>query len=89
MDRVTISHAGDDRFTVTIDERGSASRHEVTATATQVDRIAAGRDPADLVEASIRFLLDRESKESIMTRFDLDTISRFFPEYETTIAEYL
>jgi len=89
MNRVTVSHAGDERLAVIIEENGSESRHEVTATAAQVDRIAAGRDPADLVEASIRFLLDRESKESIMARFDLDTISRFFPEYETTIAEYL
>jgi hypothetical protein len=89
MVQVEVNHAADDRFAVTITEAESATTHEVTATAAQVDRIAAGRDPADLVEASIRFLLDREPKESIMGRFDLDTISRFFSEYETKIGEYL
>jgi hypothetical protein len=89
MDRIEVSHLGDQRYAVTIEEGGSESHHEVTATSAQVERLAAGRDPADLVEASIRFLLDREPKELIMSRFDLDTISRFFSEYETTIGEYL
>ena len=86
---IDICHLGAEKFAVTIEEGGSTSHHEVTATAAQVDRLALGHDPADLVEASIRFLLEREPKESIMSRFDLDTISRFFSEYGREIREYM
>ena len=89
MDRIDVNQLGDQRFAVTIHEGGSESHHEVTAAVADVERLAPGREPAELVEASIRFLLDREPKESIMSRFDLDTISRFFSEYETTIGGYL
>lgn len=74
---------------VTIDEDGSTSTHEVTATASQVASIGGGSGAAELVAASMRFLLDREPKESIMSRFDLDVIARFFPEYPSSIGDYL
>jgi hypothetical protein len=86
---IDVRHLCGEKFAVTIDEGGSKSQHEVTATAAQVDRLAPGGDPADLVEASIRFLLQREPKESILSRFDLDTISRFFSEYERQVGEFL
>jgi hypothetical protein len=37
------------------------------------------------VEESFRFLLEREPKESILRRFNLTVISRYFPEYEREI----
>lgn len=89
MAQVDVRPLDGDRFAVTIDENGSTSYHTVTATADQVARIGGGCEPFQLVEASMRFLLDREPKESIMGRFDLDVISRFFPEYEATIQDYL
>ena len=45
--------------------------------------------PDKLIEASFEFLLDREPKESILSRFDLPVINRYFPEYERKIGEYL
>jgi len=45
--------------------------------------------PEKLIEASFEFLLDRESKESILSRFDLPVIKRYFPEYERKIVDYL
>jgi hypothetical protein len=86
---IDVRHLGDEVFAVTIEEGGSTSHHEVTATAAQIARLAPGRDPADIVEASIRFLLEREPQGSIMSRFDLDTISRFFPEYGREIGKYM
>jgi hypothetical protein len=41
------------------------------------------------VAASFRFLLDREPRQSILGRFDLAVISRYFPEYEATLPRYL
>jgi hypothetical protein len=34
-------------------------------------------------------LLEREPKESILTRFDLSVIGRYFPEYEREIKRRL
>lgn len=76
-------------YEVVIDEGSSASSHLVTVTDKHVDLLCGGCDPARLVEASMRFLLDREPKESITNQFDLDVIATYFPEYVTAIGDYL
>jgi hypothetical protein len=38
---------------------------------------------------AFRFLLDREPKESILGRFDVTAISRYFPEFERELPHYL
>jgi hypothetical protein len=43
----------------------------------------------ELVRASFVFLLDREPATSILGKFSLDLISRYFPEYRTEIHKYL
>ena len=75
-------------YRVTVTDGGS-STHLVTVAPSDLERLAEGRSVEALLEASFRFLLDREPKESIMGRFDLNVISRYFPEYESKIADYL
>lgn len=75
-------------YRVTVTDGGS-STHLVTVAPSDLERLAEGRSVEALLEASFRFLLDREPKESIMGRFDLSVISRYFPDYESTIADYL
>jgi hypothetical protein len=41
------------------------------------------------LEAAFRFLLDREPKESILRRFNVTAISRYFPEFEREMPRYL
>jgi hypothetical protein len=66
--------------------RGRRTEHEVAVTQADLARFAPGaRDPHDLVERSFAFLLRREPKESILRRFELPVIVRYFPEYEATI----
>jgi hypothetical protein len=36
-----------------------------------------------------QFLLDRKPKESILQRFDVTAISRYFPEFEREMPRYL
>ena len=48
-----------------------------------------GTSDEDLVRASFRFLLDREPATSILARFSLDVISRYFPEYPREIGKYI
>ena len=76
-------------FEVTLRENKSETRHRVTLARADHARLAAGRPPEKLVEAAFRFLLDREPKESILARFDLMVIARYFPEFEREIGRYL
>lgn len=75
------------RFDVRVADGGSESRHEVTLSRGDRDRIAGGADPEELVRVSFAFLLEREPKESILRSFDLAVIARHFPEYEHEMAE--
>ena len=72
---------------VTIDDGdGAPTRHDVTVTTADLERLAPGAvDSVDLVRRSFEFLLEREPKGSILRRFDLPLIGRYFPEYERTI----
>ncbi len=74
------------RVTVGDPAGGRQTDHEVTVSHEDLAHLAPGADqPDDLVERSFDFLLSREPKESILRRFDLPVIGRYFPEYEATI----
>jgi hypothetical protein len=45
--------------------------------------------PEHCIEAAFQFLLDREPQESILRRFDITVISRYFPEFESELPRYL
>ncbi len=69
---------------------GSTTRHEVTLSRGDYERLAGGKaTPEALIEASFAFLLEHEPKESILRRFDLPVIGRYFPDYERVIAQRL
>ena len=75
---------------VTVSERGSETRHQVTLRKADYERLAGGKaSPEALVIESFRFLLEREPKDSILRSFDLTVIGRYFPEYEREITKRL
>ncbi|MDP3938185.1 MAG: hypothetical protein Q8R92_08605 [Deltaproteobacteria bacterium] len=76
-------------FEVRVREGKGETRHEVTVSEKDLARFGGGGDPAALVEESFRFLLEREPKESILGRFELNVIARYFPEYPDEIARRL
>lgn len=77
-------------FEVVVREGRSESRHHVTMSRQACEKWAGSeRSPETCVEAAFRFLLDREPKESILGRFDLSVISRYFPEFERELPRYL
>lgn len=45
--------------------------------------------PDTLAEASLRFLLDREPRDSILSAFGTADIRRYFPEFDAVIGGYL
>ena len=91
MNNATISvvSIGESRYRVTVDEGGTRTEHDVTASDVDVARYGAGAPSARVIEASFEFLLAREPKESILRRFDLAVIERYFPDYPQKIRELL
>ena len=73
---------------VTVGERGSESRHSVTLTRADFQRLTkgGGESPDGLVRRSFEFLLTREPKESILGRFELPVIERYFPEFRRVMS---
>jgi hypothetical protein len=89
MAEIDVTAQGDGTYHVTVTDQGSSSSHVVTVEPEDASRLGAGASGEELVEASFRFLLDREPRESIMGRFDLAVIGRYFPEYTDRIGDYL
>jgi hypothetical protein len=85
------SEGGSDplRFTVVVREGQGETRHAVTLAAADFSRLGKGAKPEQVVEGAFAFLLAREPKESILSRFDLSVIARYFPEFERELPRYL
>jgi len=84
---VNVAKIADSKFRVTVDEGGSKTEHEVIVTDADVARYAPGSTAEALVAASFEFLLENEPKESILRRFELPVIERYFPEYARVIGK--
>jgi len=85
-----ISEGGRLDFEVVVREGEGETRHHVTISREICERLTAGKHtPERCLEAVFRFLLDREPKESILGRFDVTVISRYFPEFERELPHYL
>jgi hypothetical protein len=71
----------------TVAEGGGRTSHRVSVSRAELEELAPGMsEPDALVEESFRFLLEREPKESILERFALSDIKRYFPEYGREIT---
>jgi len=84
--------AGEDPFAfdVLVREGESETRHHVTMSRATAERLTTGQHTAEhCLAAAFRFLLDREPKESILGRFDVEVIKRYFPEFERELPRYL
>jgi hypothetical protein len=76
-------------FDVVLREGNGETRHRVTLTCRDAERLAPRHTPEQLIDAAFRFLLDRESKEQILARFDISVIARYFPDFEEILPRYL
>lgn len=75
-------------FDVRVSEGDSESRHQVTLSEEDYRSLGEGHgSPEEFVRACFEFLLEREPKESILSRFDVSVISSYFPEFAETIRK--
>ena len=88
--KIEIEKFDASRFRVRVIETGTETTHQVTLDPKDSKRLAGDAvEPEILIRRSFEFLLEREPKESILSRFDLSVISRYFPEYEREIKKRL
>ena len=70
-------------FHVTIADADGQSKHVVTVHEPYYMELTGGSMSAEeLIRKSFEFLLEREPKESILKKFELPKIQKYFPEYE-------
>jgi len=83
---IEVSRKSEREFTVIVKENGSKTEHVVTLDDDYYQVLCAGKiTKEELIKKSFEFLLERESKESILNAFDLKIIRKYFPEYESKI----
>jgi len=92
--KIEVESRGPSEFDVrVVENRGrgaSRSSHRVTLSREDYLRITEEKITAEeLVRRSFEFLLEREPKESILARFELPVIGRYFPEYEREMKRRL
>ena len=77
-------------FDVIVRDLRGESQHGVTIEANEAELWAKlGAEPSRCAEAVMRFLLDREPKESILSTFDMRVVRRYFPEFDDAFPRYL
>ena len=89
MTEIHSTHAGGDEYSVEVRDAAGTTRHQVTVTAAALERFGAGAYAEKLLEESFRFLLEREPKEAILSRFEISMIARYFPDYPEEIRRRL
>ena len=87
---VLVARQGDGTYAVKVRGAKSETSHVVSVPAALVESLGLGDLPGEeVVRASLAFLLDREPATSILPRFSLDAIPRYFPEYPSELRHYL
>lgn len=83
---IEVRKENEKEFRVIISEEGSKTEHIVTLDDEYYENLTQGKIPKEeLIKRSFEFLLQRESKESILSKFNLRIIQSYFPEYEEEI----
>lgn len=87
---VLVARQNDGAFAVRVRGPKSETTHTVSVPAGFAEKLGVPDVPSEeLVRASFLFLLDREPASSVLPRFSLDTIGRFFPEYQAELVGYM
>ncbi|MGM0441950.1 MAG: hypothetical protein ACQEQC_05990 [Elusimicrobiota bacterium] len=83
---IKVKSISETEFKVEIIDQKSEEEYRVTLDKDYYQKLTKGKkSPEDLIKDSFEFLLKRESKEMIISRFNLKVISKYFPEYEEKI----
>lgn len=87
---ITVDELPDGDFEVEVRDGPTVTRHVVTVPPGFTTQFGdPDLDPAELVRQSFVFLLEQEPATSILSRFGLDVIPRYFPDYVDSVRGQL
>ena len=85
---IFVKKISENEFEVIVNDK-TATSHIVTLSDKYYERLTKKKISKEkLLEYSFKFLLAREANTSILPDFELNIISRYFPEYEIEIKNY-
>lgn len=77
------------QFEVAVQDSSGEMLYQVTMSHPDFERLGGEHAVAEkCVRAAFLFLLSREPKESILRRFDVSVIERYFPEFPREFPRY-
>ena len=84
---IKISKIDEEIFEVTV-TKDSTTIHRINLSLEVYKKISDSKiSKIELIKKSFEFLLERESNESILREFNLETIENYFPEYPILIKK--
>ena len=83
-----IKKLSDDVFEITV-AKTSTTTHTVTVTDQSLTDLTDNNvTKTQLLEFSFKFLLERESNTSILPSFDINVITKYFPDYRDEVRRW-
>lgn len=83
---IKVKRKNGEKFEVTISEQDSSTVHTLVLDNDYYQALTGGKiNKEDFVRKCFEFLLERESKESILSSFNVKIINNYFPEFEQKI----
>ena len=85
---LSIKKLSDDVFTVTVAETLTTT-HTVTITDQSLNDLTDNNvTKTQLLDFSFKFLLEREPNTSILSSFDINVITKYFPDYRDEVRRW-
>ena len=83
-----ITELSMDEFEITV-KADQLTKHVVTVTDQMLLNLTNNKiSKKELLNFSFNFLLEREANTSILSKFDIIVISKYFPEYISKVENY-
>lgn len=85
---IEIKKKSQNEFAVVVEEKGGKTEHIVSLDDDYYQLLTQGKiTKEELIKKSFKFLLERDPKESILSKFNLKVIKSYFPEFEKEIVK--
>lgn len=83
---IKVERKNGEKFEVTVSEQDSSTVHTVVLGDDYYHALTEEKiTKEDFIKKCFEFLLERESKESILSSFNVNVIKSYFPEFEQQI----
>jgi len=85
---VLINNLSKDKFQILVNNKQKTIHQVYLSDEVHLDFTNNKISKEDLIKFSFKFLLEREPNTSILSSFELDIISKYFPEYLLSVKKF-